>query len=201
MPYQSNVFINCPFDSDYQKLLKPLLFTIRKAGLHPRIALERFDSGEFRLDKINELLLESEYSIHDLSRIKSSSAVEYFRLNMPFELGIDLGCKLYHHNKKYRSKKFLILEGEKHSVQKALSDVSFGDCKCHYSKAEEIVHQVRNWFVECGLKNLIPGSKIWDDYNMFNSNLYPRKKKKGYSKRDIDRLPIPEFIQFMNEVI
>src|SRR5207342_255655 len=99
-------------------------------------------SGEFRLDKINELLLESEYSIHDLSRIKSSSSSEFFRLNMPFELGIDLGCKFYHKNKKYRSKKFLILESEKYSVQKALSDISFGDCKCHYSKAEEIVYQV-----------------------------------------------------------
>ena len=54
MAFQRNVFINCPFDLEYQTLLKPLLFTIRTIGFYPRISLERFDSGEVRLDKIKK---------------------------------------------------------------------------------------------------------------------------------------------------
>jgi hypothetical protein len=201
MAFQTNVFINCPFDSTYQNLLKPLLFTIRKVGFIPRIALERFDSGEVRLDKIKELVLESKFSIHDLSRIRSTDKGEYFRLNMPFELGLDLGCKIYHPVKKYRSKKLLVLEGERYSVQKGLSDLSFADCKFHANDAENIVTAVRNWFVEVGLKGIPPPSMIWDDYNLFYSELYERKMGEGYQKKDIEALPVPEFIQFIDEVL
>ncbi len=48
---------------------------------------------------------------------------------MPFELGIDLGCRDYNSEEKYKLKKILILEEEKYSTQKALSDLSFADCK------------------------------------------------------------------------
>lgn len=50
--FESNVFINCPFDKDFLPLLKALLFTVIRCKLNPRIALERFDSGETRFDKI-----------------------------------------------------------------------------------------------------------------------------------------------------
>lgn len=52
MQYETSVFVNCPFDKDYIPLLRPLLFTILYLGLTPRIALERNDSGESRLDTI-----------------------------------------------------------------------------------------------------------------------------------------------------
>jgi hypothetical protein len=120
---------------------------------------------------------------------------------MPFELGFDLGCKEYHENRKYRKKKILILEGEKFSVQRGLSDISFGDCKCHENQAEQMVTTVRNWFIELGIGNTPPSSKIWDDYNFFYSDLYIRKKTEGYKKKDIEELPIPEFIKFIDEVI
>jgi hypothetical protein len=55
--FEKNVFINCPFDSDYYPLLRPLLFTIVYLGFNPKIALERSDSGEQRIDKICELLM------------------------------------------------------------------------------------------------------------------------------------------------
>ena len=93
--FETNVFINCPFDKDYYiPLLRPLLFTIIYLGFKPRIATETFDSGKPRLQKIIDLILDSKYSIHDLSRIKSKNKNELFRLNMSFELGIDIACKL-----------------------------------------------------------------------------------------------------------
>ena len=69
--FDRNVFINCPFDSDYFPLLRPLLFSIVYLGFNPKIALETSDSGELRVDKICELIKASKYSVHDLSRLKS----------------------------------------------------------------------------------------------------------------------------------
>jgi len=89
--FGKNVFINCPFDEAYRPLLEPLLFTIVSFGYCPRIAAERSDSGESRLSKIAELVAESKYSIHDLSRLKAPKAGALQRMNMPFELGIDYG--------------------------------------------------------------------------------------------------------------
>ena len=106
--FEDNVFINCPFDDEYKPLLKVLIYVIIKIGLIPRLALERNDSAEVRLSKIKEILEESKYSIHDLSRAKSLKEGEYYRLNMPFELGLDYGCKVYNSNKIYKTKKFLI---------------------------------------------------------------------------------------------
>ena len=41
------------------------------------------------------LIEQSRYAIHDLSRLQASREGEYYRLNMPLELGIGVGCKLF----------------------------------------------------------------------------------------------------------
>jgi len=87
--FNKNVFINCPFDSKYDFLLRPILFTIIYFGFTPQIASRTGDSGEQRITKIVSLILKSKYSIHDLSRIRSAKRLELYRLNMPFEFGID----------------------------------------------------------------------------------------------------------------
>jgi len=89
--FLKNVFINCPFDDQYVELLRPLLFTILYLDYEPRIASERLDSGEARINKILELIKVSKFSIHDLSRLKSTKINQINRLNMSFELGLDIG--------------------------------------------------------------------------------------------------------------
>lgn len=201
MNFEKNIFINCPFDDEYFPLLKTLLYTIKKIGFNPRISLERNDSGEIRLHKIKELLESSKYSIHDLSRAKARKKGEYFRQNMPFELGLDLGCRDYNHGTQFKSKKILILEEEKYSTQKALSDLSFADCKCHRGEAEELVYEVRNWFAENGHKEVPSASSIWDGYNEFYAQLFDEKSKLGFKIKDINRLPIAEFMLYIDENI
>jgi hypothetical protein len=87
------VFINCPFDRDYLSILEGLTFTIIDAGFAPRCALEDPDSGEVRLRRIQGIIETSRYSIHDISRVELSPT--FPRFNMPFELGLDLGCRRY----------------------------------------------------------------------------------------------------------
>ncbi len=197
--FDKNVFINCPYDDEYLPLLKSMIFTIKACGFYPRIALERFNSAEVRLQKIKQLIEESCYSIHDLSRIRAVSAGDYFRLNMALELGMDIGSRDYHPDPMFREKKLLVLENERYSVQKGLSDMSFGDCKSHEGSEEKLIKCVRDWFYESGTKKIKPASIIWNDFNVFMSNLYVEKTEQGYKTEEIDQILIPEYIDWIDE--
>lgn len=199
--FEKNVFINCPFDKDYYiPLLRPLLFTIIYLGFNPRIATESFDSGEIRIQKISNLIKDSKFSIHDLSRIQSKEKYELFRLNMAFELGIDIGCRLFKEGKA-KNKKCLILETERYRIKKALSDLSGSDIKNHNNDPESIVREVRNWFVENGLRKVSSATKIWERFNDFVSDFFQQRQKEGYKDKDLEMIPVPEFIDFIKDWI
>jgi hypothetical protein len=179
--FEKNVFINCPFDPEYHPLLRPLLFTIVYLGFNPKIARERSDSGEQRIDKICELIKESRYSIHDLSRLRSKKQGEFYRLNMPFELGIDYSCRRFASNH-LKGKKCLILEKGAFDYIKALSDIAGVDIKSHDNDSAKLVQALRNWFVETvKLKNVPGPTAIWYKFNDFTSDFYTRRKKEGFS--------------------
>ena len=162
--------------------------------------MERLDSGRPRIDKIISLIKESKYAIHDLSRLKAREAGEYYRLNMPFELGLDVGCRLFR-NDQWAGKKCLILEAERYRYQAALSDMSNSDIAVHGNDPTEACVQVRNWLAnEAGLR--APGpSRIWGRFADFMANNYKVLLANGYSERDIERLPIPELMTCMRDWI
>jgi hypothetical protein len=197
--FNSHVFINCPFDQEYIPLLRPLLFTVIFLGFTPRIASERFDSSENRINKICELIRESRYSIHDLSRLRAKKAGEYYRMNMPFELGIDYGSR-YFGGKNLTAKKLLILERDKYEFQKALSDLSGVDIKKHNNEPNEVVRAVRNWFVETASLRRAPSpTVVWYKFNDFASDFYDARKEEGFSDKDLNMMPVPEYIDFISQ--
>jgi len=91
MPFETNVFINCPFDNEYKPLLKALVFTILYLDLKP-ILSETLSSGNIRVNQIKGHIRNSKYGIHDLSRSRPMSLGEFPRFNMPYELGLDVGA-------------------------------------------------------------------------------------------------------------
>jgi hypothetical protein len=93
--YSQNVFINCPFDKEYSSLFDAIVFAVHDMGFRPRCALEARNAGQFRLEKILEIISQCKYSIHDLSRTELDPENRLPRFNMPFELGLDLGCKKF----------------------------------------------------------------------------------------------------------
>lgn len=129
-PFERSVFVNCPFDEDYDSILQAMLFCILYMGFSPRLARERNDSGEVRLEKIRGLIEESKYSIHDLSRCQARRKGEHFRLNMPFELGVDYACRQYFGSGR-DEKRFLVLEEKPYRYQAALSDIAGCDIQYH----------------------------------------------------------------------
>ena len=182
--YSRSVFINCPYDNDYKGLMYAIIFTVIAIGFEPKLACLSSDSGENRIDKIIKLISNSKYGIHDLSRLKAEKKGDYYRLNMPLELGIDYGCRVMP-NDKWNDKKFLILEKNKYDYKRALSDLSGVDIKDYeqpYSAA--IMKCVRDWFAETGRLINIPST---DKLHMlfsepFQHYIYSKTDKLGYSR-------------------
>lgn len=196
--FHQSVFINCPYDPGYRHSLWALVFTLRYCGLTPRIASERLETAEVRLERIIDLILETKYSIHDFSRVKSREPNEYFRFNMPLELGLDLGCKNYHQDLKYRQKHLLIMEGERGSLSRAMSDLSGVDVLCHENESERLVEMLRNWLFNVGFSDLAGPNLIWDEFNIFNADLYQDFKKKGFRPTQITNLSFREFSHYLD---
>lgn len=197
--YDRNVFINCPFDKPYLKLLRPLLFTTLQFGYSPKIASEISDSLELRLDKICRLIRESRYSIHDLSRLQAKREGEFYRMNMPFELGVEYGCRLFSENHLQR-KRCLILAEKRFEYMKGLSDLAGIDLKAHQGEPAGLIRRVRNWFVETvGLRQLPSPTVLWHDFNAFMVSFYEERRREGYTDEDLEGMPVPEFLDFIQE--
>jgi hypothetical protein len=196
-PFARSVFVNCPFDRGYLPLLRPLLFTVIYIGFIPRLASERSDSGENRIDKICSLISACKYSIHDLSRIRASAVGEFSRMNMPFELGVEYGCRLFS-SSRLRSKRCLVLEKDQHEFQKAISDLAGIDIKHHNNEPAEIVRAVRDWFIETvGLRRIHSPTQIWYRFNEFALAFHDARLRDGYSDDDLNMMPVPEYIDFI----
>lgn len=197
--FAKNVFINCPFDQKYVALLRPLLFTVTYLGFNPRIATERSDSSENRVDKIIELIRDSQFSIHDISRLQATSRGEFSRFNLPFELGLSHGSRIYG-PRTNGAKRCLILEKDPYAFQRALSDLSGADIKSHGNEPQKVVRSVRDWFVEtAGLRGIAAPTKIWYRFNDFTSAFYDARKLDGFSRADLNIMPIPEYIDFIRD--
>jgi len=196
-PFTRSVFVNCPFDRDYLPLLRPLLFTIIYVGFIPRIASERSDSGENRIDKICMLIGGCKYSIHDLSRIRASAIGELSRMNMPFELGVEYGCRRFG-SSSLRAKRCLVLEKDRHEFQKAISDLAGIDIKHHNNEPAEVVRSVRDWFVETvGLRRVQSPTGIWHRFNLFASAFHDARVREGFTDEDLNMMTPLEYIDFI----
>jgi hypothetical protein len=92
---ERDVFINCPFSSDYDEHFQAITFTVQRSGFKPRCARESDDGGEVRIDKILRIIRESPYGIHDISKTEPDPVSGLPRFNMPFELGLYLGARTF----------------------------------------------------------------------------------------------------------
>lgn len=204
LSFENSVFINCPFDDDFAPILQAIIFCVSYVGLSPRLATERNDGGENRLEKIRGLIEASKFSIHDLSRCQAKRKGEYFRLNMPFELGIDFGCRQYFGDGR-DAKRFLILEEKRYRFQAALSDISGCDIFAYGSEPQlapqNAMKLVRNWLVSEAGTNSAGASKIWQSYTDFQEWYYEKKLAEGASKEEIKEYPTSELLGAMREWI
>lgn len=168
--YEQSVFINCPFDPEYAPLFEAIVFAVHDAGFRPKCARGRLDSSQIRLQKIVGLISSSRYSIHDLSRTTLDDVNSLPRFNMPFELGIDLGCKAF--SPEHSGKSLLIFDSERYRFQKFVSDLSGQDIHQHDNDAKIAVTRVRDWLrTESGLTTIPGGAAIYRRHEEFRGDL------------------------------
>lgn len=143
MSSRPSVFLNCPFDEDYQGLFQAILFTILECGFEARTALETQDSGTPRIQKIVGLIGECRLGIHDLSRIELNTE-GLPRFNMPLELGIFLGAQ-WLGSEEQRRKQCLVLDRDKFRYQRFCSDIAGQDIAQHENRPEAAIKAVRDF--------------------------------------------------------
>lgn len=168
--YERSVFINCPFDQAYAEIFEAIVFTVIVCGFRPLCARIKLDSSEFRLNKIMDLIADSKYSIHDLSRVELDEVSSLPRFNMPLELGLDLGCKRFSPARKDKS--LLIFDAQPYRFQKYISDLGGQDVANHNNDPALAIASIRNWLrAESGRSDLPGPSALNARYAEFRRDL------------------------------
>ncbi len=187
--YNDNVFINCPFDKQYGPIFRAIVFAVYDSRFTPRCALEEMDTGQTRLTKILELLVECKYGIHDISRTELGRS-NLPRFNMPFECGLYWGCRQFGEQWR-KNKRILVLDSEAHRYHASLSDISGQDIKAHGNDPKLAIDYVRTFLSDNSRRHDIPGgSAIWKRYLLFQEELPKMLRQAQVTRAEIKK---PEY--------
>jgi hypothetical protein len=194
---QGDVFINCPFDTEFEGLRNAIIFAIYDCGFRPRCALESANGNEYRFEKIKKLIKESKFGIHDISRTELDDKNQLPRFNMPLELGLFIGAMSYG-GRNVKDKSLLILDKEQYRYQKYISDIAGQDIRAHDNCERKVIKCVRDWLYSesKGEVQLPGGGYIADRYEQFKAELPALCEK---VRRKVDELTYPDFNNLASE--
>ncbi|QQR98704.1 MAG: hypothetical protein IPK18_04035 [Sphingobacteriales bacterium] len=164
--YTENVFINIPFDDEYDVLKHAIIFTIYRCGFVPRLASEADDASENRIDKILKIIRDCKFGVHDLSRTEIDKH-NLPRFNMPFEYGLFWGAKKFGSGN-HKQKIAIVLEKERYSLKKYLSDTGGADEKAHNNDPKKLIKIIRDWlFVNTKIQSIPSSNNIIAEFDDF----------------------------------
>ena len=123
----NSVFLNLPFDPEYEAIFVAYVIGLVTLGMEPRCILEVDEDGDGRMGRLYKLMQECGCSIHDISYRGSE-----FRYNMPFELGI-----AYALARTGPRRKLVIFEAKKRDLLKTLTDLRGFDPKVHSGQGNQ----------------------------------------------------------------
>ena len=196
--YNDSVFINCPYDKyQYTPLLHAIIFCVYRCGFIPKMPLGEDNALDNRLLKIERVIEECRYGIHDLSRTELNEN-GLPRFNMPFELGIFFGAKRFG-NKEQKSKNALIFDKEKYRYQSFISDLGGVDIKAHNNDPFEAIINVRDWLTLASRRQNTPGpDHLKKQYRTFKTGLPRRARKLGMDENNI---PFNDYCVIVEEAL
>ena len=169
--YVNSVFINCPFDEEYNEFFIAIVFAVYACGFYPRSAKEENNGLDTRIDKILRIIKGSKYGIHDISRTTLDAENNLPRFNMPFELGLFFAAKKFG-NRTQKLKSALVFEENSFSYQKYISDLNGIDIKAHKSDVQLLIKSIRQWLRQDSDRLTIPGENhLLKNYTGFAQQL------------------------------
>ncbi len=116
---------------------------------------------------------------------------------MPFELGLDFGCRRYGGHP-FSEKVILILEEQSYRYRAAISDLAGSDIEAHEGESDVAFRKVRNWLISHNSE--LPrdsASSVFAEYEDFFEWHYKCQLSKGFSEQDIQDYPISELLDQM----
>ena len=136
------VFLNIPYDRQFEPLCLAYICGIACFGLVPRATLEI--PGDRRLNRILDLIKSCSVSLHDLSRVQLDRVKPRTpRFNMPFELGLAIAReKLVD-----PTQAWLVFESVNRRAEKSLSDIAGTDVYIHGGTIRGVLRQLSNAFI------------------------------------------------------
>jgi len=134
------VFLNIPFDLQFEPLYLAFIAGLSGFGLIPQAVLQ-IPGSQRRLDRLIELVEACRYSFHDLSRVElDPRRPKTPRFNMPFELGLAVAWAA-HMDKKHR---WFVFERRKFRALKSLSDINGSEIYVHDNRPIGVLRGLTN---------------------------------------------------------
>jgi len=138
--YNKNVFINCPFDPDYEDTFRAIVYTVLVCGFSPNCTLMYAGMGS-RMGKIYDCIKKSDFSIHDISRKGLDPVNKLPRFNMPFEYGLVYSNSI----ESFKRKESIVMDDAKYDYKICFTDISEKDVSSHDGDYKKAVEKVRNF--------------------------------------------------------
>lgn len=183
--YHRNVYLNCPFDTRYQRLFDAIVFAVSDCGFRPRCALEIEDSSQERMEKILLLIAACQLSITDLSRAGAGPGRKLARFNMPLELGLFLGAQRFGRAEQ-KKKVCLILDRDERRYRTSISNLAGKDVRGHRDEPLRAITVVRDWLRKTSADPRIPGGgEIGERYVQFRQDLPALRRELRIAKRPL----------------
>lgn len=169
--YARDVFINCAFDAQFKPIFLAIVFAVVRSGFQARCALEPDDGAENRFGKIQSIVEQCRYGIHDLSRTEADGNPPLPRFNMPLELGLFIGAKRYG-DKEQKRKRALILDIEQYRYERFISDIAGQDIRSHGGDVLRAIEAVATWLRIQSRSTKVPGGRrIAEEFSEFQRRL------------------------------
>lgn len=126
-PAPVHVFLNVPYDLNFQDLYLAYIAGLVSLGLYPRATIE-IVGGEKRLDRIFNRIQACPNSVHDLSRVElDARRPETPRFNMPLELGLAVAWQKLNPERHV----WFVFEAKLRRIEKSMSDLNGSDVHIH----------------------------------------------------------------------
>lgn len=172
------VFLNYPFDEDFELLANAMHFAVVAAGLIPVCACDLSVPDRPRLEMIVDAIINCRYSAHDFSRCKGEGGSNFARFNMPLEMGMALFHALQTQRRAHRCT-FFIATPHEHKI--FASDLAGLDPKSHNNDEITLVGNVYEWLRDVAkpLANELPTVDVKEKYKSFKIEI---ERVKGNGK-------------------
>jgi hypothetical protein len=155
---RANVFLNLPYDPQFEHLFLSYICAIHAYGMDPRVTLE-IPGGARRLDRIFGLIQSCEYSVHDMSHVQLDRAKPRTpRFNMPFELGLAVAWEMMGSGRHM----WFVMEAMNYRLTKSLSDLNGTDPYIHGGTVDGVFREMGNALVRKGRQPSVV--QMWSIY-------------------------------------